>query len=106
MEGDARLVNGLYDHEGRVEVCIDSMWGTVCQNSWNDVDARVVCRQLGFTAIGKFMKNPDTYIYFYSIVAVLLQVPLHVAYNLELEVVSLLIMLCALNSLTTCIFLL
>ena len=34
--------------EGRVEVCQDGQWKTVCNDGWGDREARVVCRQLGF----------------------------------------------------------
>ena len=47
--GDVRLVNGSNEREGRVEVCIGRVWGTVCDRyGWNNGYARVVCRQLGF----------------------------------------------------------
>ena len=51
-DGDVRLVNGSGPHEGRVEVCNGGQWGTVCDEGWDQDEAMVVCRQIGYGVRG------------------------------------------------------
>ena len=50
--GDVRLVGGSNQYEGRVEICINDQWGAVCDDSWDNTDATVVCRQMGYAYTG------------------------------------------------------
>ena len=58
-DGELRLAGGRADNEGRVEVCYQNQWGTICNRylRWSINDARVVCRQLGFNPLGVYYHN-------------------------------------------------
>ena len=47
---DLRLVNGSQPLEGTVQVCFNNTYGTICHDQWNENDARVVCRHLGYSS--------------------------------------------------------
>ncbi|XP_041455029.1 deleted in malignant brain tumors 1 protein-like [Lytechinus variegatus] len=53
-EGAVRLVDGPNDAEGRLEIFHDGQWGTVCDDTWDLEESRVVCQQLGFKGEGYF----------------------------------------------------
>ncbi|GLC72807.1 hypothetical protein PLESTF_001295200 [Pleodorina starrii] len=50
--GAARLVDGIdrvtFD-AGRLEICLNGSWGTVCDFNFGPKEAVVACRHLGFT---------------------------------------------------------
>ena len=48
-----RLKGSNIPNEGRVEICMNNVWGTVCDDSWSSIDATVVCRQLGYSTQGQ-----------------------------------------------------
>ena len=73
------MVNGVTANQGRVEICIFGVWGTVCDDDWdtNNNNAKVVCRQLGYNTDGELA------LYLLSLVFILIIVPRN---NLEYAV--------------------
>ena len=52
VEGAVRLLDGDTELEGRVEVCLNGVWGSIADDEWDTDDAIVVCRQLGYIDTG------------------------------------------------------
>ncbi len=50
--GDIRLVSGYIEQEGRVEICVDDVWGVICDDGWDKTDAHIACQQLGYAEQG------------------------------------------------------
>ena len=46
-------MDGTNEREGRVEVCMDGYWDTVCSEGWSEEDALVVCRQTGYDTLSE-----------------------------------------------------
>ena len=58
-----RLIGGINKLEGRVEIMYQGIWGTICDDGWDDNDATVVCRELGLlngTAKRQVQHGSDT----------------------------------------------
>jgi len=45
--GDVRIVDGTIS-QGRLEVLLLGAWRAVCPNDFDDTDATVACKDLGF----------------------------------------------------------
>ena len=60
-DGDVRLIVDANTHFnedetaiGRVEVCFEGRFGTVCDDFWDNSDASVFCKELGFSPYGNY----------------------------------------------------
>ena len=48
-------MGGTIAEEGRVHICYNGLWSTVCDTTFYAADARVVCRQLGHDATSELI---------------------------------------------------
>ena len=53
IDGDLKLVNGSSMMEGRVEICRNNTFGTICDRHWDILDIKVACKKLGFSDTSK-----------------------------------------------------
>ncbi|CAN9498034.1 unnamed protein product [Ophioblennius macclurei] len=59
IEGRVRLLPG--PSSGRVEVKHNSMWGTICDDNFGNLDGLVICKMLGYTTvINTFSATPGS----------------------------------------------
>ena len=58
IEGSVRLVNSIIEYEGRVEVCSDGVWSTVC--GMDALDATTLCHVAGYAG-GIILKSWKLY---------------------------------------------
>ena len=56
-EGSVRLTGGASNITGRLEVCEYGRWGSVCSHAFDDKDALVACKQLGFHSMDAFTER-------------------------------------------------
>ena len=50
--GAIRIVYSSNPLRGQAQVCNDGTWYSICDRKWDNTDAGVFCRQLGFPAEG------------------------------------------------------
>ena len=57
-DGSVRLQSGVPNivRDGRVEVCLNKVWGTVCDRQFSEDDAQIVCAQMDFEKTSKSLR--------------------------------------------------
>lgn len=50
--GDLRITGSNSFRSGRLEICSNNVWGQICDTQWDNLDAQVACRQLGYSPTG------------------------------------------------------
>ena len=57
VNGTVRLTDGLTQYEGVVEVYLNSQWRSVCYDGWDELDAKVVCREINYLSTSVEVKG-------------------------------------------------
>ena len=59
VNGTIRLTDGLTQYEGVVEVYLsmNSQWRSVCYDGWDELDAKVVCREINYLSTSVEVKG-------------------------------------------------
>ena len=52
-DGNVKIAGSSTLGLGRVEICVNGTWGTICTDYWDNSDASVVCKQLGYSEYGE-----------------------------------------------------
>ncbi|PIK61643.1 putative scavenger receptor cysteine-rich domain-containing group B protein [Apostichopus japonicus] len=58
VEGSLKLVDGYSVYSGRIEIYHNGEWGTICDDDWDEDDAHVACRQLGYPTVEAMVVAP------------------------------------------------
>ena len=58
-DGEIRLAGKVTTTSGRLEICYNKVWGTVCSRGWELKDSYVACRELGFHQNGNDFVTVD-----------------------------------------------
>ena len=61
------LTGGSNSTQGTVLICQDNFWSMIGDTNWDNAEARVVCRQLGFSDTGMYYNNFTCYDYYFAI---------------------------------------
>ena len=55
------MIGGEKEGEGRVELCVDGFWGTVCGDGFDQKAAFVICRHFGFHKTARMWVTQSVY---------------------------------------------
>lgn len=61
-DGELQLSGSELTSGGRLEMCFQGIWGTICDHNWIISNAIVACRQLGFKTEGKYFWPITNYV--------------------------------------------
>ena len=71
VEGEVRMIGGEKEGEGRVELCVDGFWGTVCGDGFDQKAAFVICRHFGFHKTARMWVTQSVYNKFIQLLLVM-----------------------------------